>query len=370
LARRKIANDRPNDEFLAMLAHEFRNPLAPIRSAVEIMRVIGQKDHALEKAREVISRQVDHLSRLVDQLLDVSEMTQGTMALEKTPVDVNAVLWRAVEKVQPLVDERGHALKVAPLATPISVEGDFERLCQVLVNLLDNAARYTEEGGEITLSAAREDDAVVITVKDNGNGIAPEMLPVIFDLFMRARRSAGEPQGGLGIGLSLVRNVVELHGGSVEAKSGGATQGAEFTVRLPLPDQQARAEHPVKTQAGRETPRRIVVIDDNVDAAESLAMLLRLKGHEVHVAYDGPEGVDLTKKTSPDCVLVDIGLPGIDGYEVAKRLRAYDSDGMLLVALTGYGQAEDRLKSEQAGFDHHLVKPVSQSVLEDLLRER
>lgn len=357
-----------------MLAHEFRNPLAPIRSAVEIMRVIGQKDHALEKAREVIARQVDHLSRLVDQLLDVSRMAQGTMTLEKVPVDVNAVLWRAVEEVQPLIDERGHALKVAPLATPVSVEADFERLSQVFVNLLDNAARYTEPGGEIALLAQKEGDGVVVTVKDNGSGIAPERLPGIFDLFTRAPRSAGEPRGSLGIGLSLVRNVVELHGGSVEASSDGAKQGSEFTVRLPLPEQRALAARAVKTQPGRETPRRIVVIDDNVDAAESLAMLLRLKGHAVHVAYDGASGVELTKKTAPDCVLVDIGLPGIDGYEVAKRLRAHDpstqTSGMLLVALTGYGQAEDRLKSEQAGFDHHLVKPVAQSVLEDLLRER
>jgi CheY-like chemotaxis protein len=357
-----------------MLAHEFRNPLAPIRSAVEIMRVIGQKDHALEKAREVIARQVDHLSRLVDQLLDVSRMAQGTMTLEKLPVDVNTVLWRAVGQVQPLIDERGHALEVAPLAVPVTVQGDFERLSQVFANLLDNAARYTDTGGEIALSASKEDHAVVVTVKDNGSGITPEMLPAVFDLFARAHRRADEPRGSLGIGLSLVRSVVELHGGSVEAKSDGAKQGSEFTVKLPLPQQPALAAQTVKTQPGRETPRRIVVIDDNVDAAESLAMLLRLKGHEVHVAYDGASGVDLTKKTAPDCVLVDIGLPGIDGYEVAKRLRAHQStqvrDGMLLVALTGYGQAEDRIKSEQAGFDHHLVKPVAQSVLEDLLRER
>ena len=366
------ANDdspRGNEEFLAMLAHEFRNPLAPIRSAVEIMRVIGQKDPALEKAREVISRQVDQLSRLVDQLLDASNMTRGSITLEKKPLDVNAVLWQAVEIVQPLVDERAHHLKVVPLAHPLSLEGDAARLCQVVVNLLDNAARYTEPHGEIVLSAAKEKDAVAIRVKDNGIGIAPESLPVIFDLFTRAHRSADRPQGGLGIGLSLVRNLVEMHGGTVAAKSAGPKQGSEFIVRLPLHARTARAEQPLKSSAGRETPRRIVVIDDNLDAAESLAMLLRLKGHEVHVAYDGPTGVALTLKTAPDCVLVDIGLPGIDGYEVAKRLRAQDSNGMLLVALTGYGNNEDRIKSEQAGFDHHLVKPVPQSVLEDLLRD-
>jgi CheY-like chemotaxis protein len=201
-------------------------------------------------------------------------------------------------------------------------------------------------------------------------GIPAEALPIIFDLFARAHRSAERPQGGLGIGLTLVRELVEMHGGSVEAKSAGANQGSEFVVRLPLLKNASRAGQPFRTQAGRETFRRIVLIDDNIDAAESLAMLLRLKGHEVHVAYDGPGGVSLALKASPDCVLIDIGLPGIDGYEVAKRLRLHDRGGMLLIALTGYGQAEDRMRSEQAGFDHHLVKPVSQEVLEDLLRER
>jgi nitrogen-specific signal transduction histidine kinase len=362
--------DRLSDEFLAMLAHEFRNPLAPIRSAVEIMRVIGQRDPALEKAREVISRQVDHLSRLVDQLLDVSRMQQGAIALARMPVDVNGVLWRAVELVQPLIDERGHRLKVMPLSQPVNVEGDFERLTQIVVNLLDNAARYTEADGEVVLSASKEKDSVAIHVKDNGVGIPAEALPNIFDLFTRAGRSADRPQGGLGIGLTLVRELVELHGGSIEATSEGAKQGSEFTVRLPLPKQAARSGQPLRKHPGRETPRRIVVIDDNVDAAESLAMLLRLKSHEVHVAYDGPSGVSLVTKTTPDCVLVDIGLPGIDGYEVAKQLRAHDGNGMLLVALTGYGQTEDRKRSEQAGFDHHLVKPVSQDVLAELLREQ
>jgi nitrogen-specific signal transduction histidine kinase/CheY-like chemotaxis protein len=365
----RLQNERVGNEFFTMLAHEFRNPLAPIRSAVEIMRVIGQKDPALEKAREMISRQVDHLSRLVDQLLDVSHITQGTIPLQKEPVDANAVLWRAVELAQPLIEERGQALRVVPLAQPADIEGDFERLVQVVRNLLDNAARYTDARGEIMVSAAKEDDAIAISVKDNGIGIAPESLAVIFDLFTQAHRSAERPEG-LGIGLSLVRNIVELHGGSVEAKSGGLGHGSEFIVTLPLRTGAMRPGQPAKPASGREMARRIVLIDDNVDAAESLAMLLRLKGHEVHVAYDGPAGVALALKTGPDCVLVDIGLPGIDGYEVAKRLRSHDGGTTLLVALTGYGQNEDRIKSEQAGFDHHLVKPVAQNVLEDLLRER
>ena len=363
-------NEPPDIEFLSMLAHEFRNPLAPIRSAVEIMRVIGQKDPALLKAREVISRQVDHLSRLVDQLLDVSRVTQGAIELEMAPVDVNSILWRAVEIAQPLIDERGHKLKVVPLAEPVNVEGDFQRLAQVAGNLLDNAARYTDANGEIVLAAAKERNFVTISVKDNGIGIAPESLSIIFDLFTQAHRTADRPQGGLGIGLSLARKLVEMHGGDVDAQSPGPKQGSEFLVRLPLLKLPAVAAHAPKTHSGRDTPRRIVVIDDNVDAAESLAMLLRLKGHEVHVAYDGPAGVSLALKTKPDSVLVDIGLPGIDGYEVAKRLRAQEEERMLLIALTGYSQTEDRIKSEQAGFDHHLVKPVAQNVLEDLLRER
>jgi CheY-like chemotaxis protein/two-component sensor histidine kinase len=367
--REEHRDERPRDEFFAMLAHEFRNPLAPIRSAVEIMRVIGQKDPALEKAREMIARQVEQLSRLVDQLLDVARMKQGTIDLARKPVDVNAILWSAVQVVQPLLDERGHQLKVTPLPQPFNVEGDFERLSQVVVNLLDNAARYTESRGVIALSASKEKDHITIRVKDNGVGIPAEALPIIFDLFWRAHRSAERPQGGLGIGLALVRELVEMHGGSVEAKSGGVNQGSEFVVRLPLLKHASHTGRPLHKQAGRETSRRIVVIDDNIDAAESLAMLLRLKGHEVHIAYDGPGGVALALKTLPDCVLIDIGLPGIDGYEVAKRLRSHDRDGMLLVALTGYGQAEDRMRSEQAGFNHHLVKPVSQDVLEDLLRE-
>jgi CheY-like chemotaxis protein len=361
-----LDGNRPSDEFLARLAHEFRNPLAPIRSAVEIMRVIGQSDPALEKAREMISRQVGELSRLVDQLLDVTRMKQGTIDLERKPLDVNAVLWAAVGVVEPVIAERGHTLKVLPLSDVLNVEGDFERLKQVLVNLLDNAARYTDSNGDIVLSAAREKELVAIRVKDNGIGIPVEALPIIFDLFTRADRN---PQGGLGVGLALVRELVELHGGSVEVSSAGANQGSEFTVRLPLDKEAARSAQPLRNLAGREMSRRIVLIDDNVDAAESLAMLLRLKGHEVHIAYDGAEGVSLALKTLPDCVLVDIGLPDIDGYEVAKRLRSHDHNGMLLVALTGYGQTEDRRRSEQAGFDHHLVKPVSQEVLEDLLRE-
>jgi CheY-like chemotaxis protein len=360
-----------DDRFVAMLAHELRNPLAPIRSAVEIMRLIGQKDTALRTALELISRQVDHLSRVVDDLLDMSQISQGKISLEKKPVDVNALLWGAVEVVQPLMDERKHRLNVLPLSHSTSVEGDAGRLVQIVSNLLDNAAKYTDPGGEITLSANVEDSFVTISVSDTGVGIAADLLPDVFELFRQAEHAVERGQAGLGIGLSVVRNLVSMHGGTIEARSGGARHGSEFIVRLPLLEHSAQPHARIRQDAGRQMARRIVVIDDNQDAAESLAMLLRLKGHDVQIAYDGPSGLALALDGAPDCVLVDIGLPGMDGYEVAKRLRSRDGNGRtLLIALTGYGQQEDRARSQQAGFDHHLVKPVAQNVLEDVLRAR
>ena len=358
-----------DDRFLGMLAHELRNPLAPIRSAVEIMRLIGQKDTALRTALALISRQVDHLSRTVDHLLDMSQINQGKISLDMKDVDVNAVIWGAVEVVQPLIDERKHRLGVRPLGGPATIRGDRSRLVQIVSNLLDNAAKYTDPGGEITLSASIQDRHAAISVSDTGVGITPDLLPHVFDLFTPSQRTVERGQAGLGIGLSVVRNLVNLHGGTVEARSNGFKQGSEFVVSLPIVDEFAQGHAPVRREPGRETPRRIVVIDDNQDAAESLAMLLRLKGHDVQIAYDGPSGLTLALETAPECVLIDIGLPGMDGYEVAKRLRSHDRSGRtVLVALTGYGQQEDRARSRQAGFDHHLVKPVAQNVLEDVLR--
>ncbi|MDB5921436.1 MAG: chemotaxis protein methyltransferase CheR [Betaproteobacteria bacterium] len=357
--------------FLAMLAHELRNPLAPIRSAVEIMRLIGQKDTALRTALELISRQVDQLSRVVDDLLDMSQISQGKISLEKKRVDVNALLWGAVEVAQPLIDERKHRLNVLPLSQPASVEGDEGRLVQIVSNLLDNAAKYTDPGGEIALSAKVEDPFVTISVSDTGVGIAADLLPHVFDLFRQAEQAVERGQAGLGMGLSVVRNLVSMHGGTIEARSRGIKRGSEFVVSLPLLDASAQPPVPIRRDSGRQMARRIVVIDDNHDAAESLAMLLRLKGHDVQIAYDGPSGLALALEGTPDCVLVDIGLPGMDGYEVAKRLRSRDKNGgTLLIALTGYGQQEDRARSRKAGFDHHLVKPVAQNVLEDVLRAR
>ena len=360
----------PHDEFLGMLAHELRNPLAPIRNAVDIMRLIGQKDAALRTAVDLISRQVDQLSRVVDDLLDLSQLNQGKINLTTRPVDVNTLLWDAVDNVQPIIDERKHRLNVLPLAEPATVQGDAARLVQVIGNLLYNAAKYTEPGGEITLGASVENEVVAISVEDTGVGIAADLLPHVFGLFAQARRTGERVQAGLGLGLSVVRNLVAMHGGTIEARSAGLKHGAEFIVRLPLQTGAAEVAVPVRSETGRDLPRRIVVIDDNQDAAESLAMLLRLKGHDVEIAFDGVSGVELALGSTPDCVLVDIGLPGIDGYEVAKRLRAHDRNGRtLLIALTGYGQAEDRTRSQRAGFDHHLVKPVAQNVLEDILRQ-
>jgi two-component system CheB/CheR fusion protein len=361
----------PKSDFIAKVVHELRNPLAPIRSAVEIMRLIGQKDTALRTALDLIARQVDRLSRVVDDLLDMSQLRQGKVSLNIAAVDVNSVLWRAVEIVQPLVDERMHSLVVAPLAQPATVDGEQVRLVQIVSNLLDNAAKYTEPGGTITLSAQIANGVVEVSVADTGKGIAPDLLPHVFDLFESTQNSGDRAPSGLGIGLAVVRNLVSMHGGTVEARSAGPRTGSVFTVRLPLSQAVSAAQVPLRRDAGREMPRRIVVIDDNEDAAESLAMLLRLKGHDVQIAYGGEAGVALALESTPDCVLVDIGLPDIDGFEVAKRLRSRDPNGStLLVALTGYGQAEDRTRSRQAGFDHHLVKPVSQGVLENLLRER
>ena len=370
-APHSAATEPPRSDFIAKLVHELRNPLAPIRSAVEIMRLIGQNDTALRTALDLIARQVDRLSRVVDDLLDMSQLSQGKVVLNMTAVDVNTVLWRAVEIVQPLLDERSHRLVVVPLAQPATIDGEQVRLVQIVSNLLDNAAKYTDPGGKITLSAQIANGLVEIGVADTGKGIAPDLLPHVFDLFESTASPGDRGPAGLGIGLSVVRNLVSMHGGTVEARSDGPKTGSVFTVRLPLSQAVSDAQVPLQADAGREMPRRIVVIDDNEDAAESLAMLLRLKGHDVQIAYGGEDGVALALESTPDCVLVDIGLPDIDGFEVAKRLRSRDPNGStLLVALTGYGQAEDRTRSRQAGFDHHLVKPVSQSVLEKLLRER
>jgi signal transduction histidine kinase/DNA-binding response OmpR family regulator len=364
------ANCRKN-EFLSMLAHELRNPLAPIRNGVHILRVLGDLAPAVRDVRDMMDRQVQHLVRLVDDLLDLSRITRGKVRLHTEAVELAAVLVRAVETSRPLIDQRRHRLTVAAPPSRLRVEGDAVRLAQVVGNLLNNAAKYTEEGGQIWLSAAREGDEAVIRVRDTGIGIPGEMLASVFDLFTQVDRSLDRSQGGLGIGLTLVRQLVEMHGGSVAARSEGLGRGAEFEVRLPALPAEVVPEPAGAVPAGlpgRGPGRRVLVVDDNRDAAESLALLLDVAGHQSRVAHDGPSALAAADEYSPEVVLLDIGLPGMDGYEVCRRMRARPATRRaLLVALTGYGQEEDQRRAREAGFDHHLIKPADLEVLAGLL---
>jgi signal transduction histidine kinase len=359
--------DRRKNEFLAMLAHELRNPLAPIRNAVHLLRQPGAGPEHLGWAGEVIDRQVRQLVRLVDDLLDVSRITRGSITLQPTWVDLAAVAASAVETSRPLIDGRQQTLTVTLPPERLQIHADPARLAQVLANLLNNAAKYTPEGGEITLTAERNGRDVVFRVRDTGMGIPPEMLSSVFDLFTQVEHSLDRAQGGLGIGLTLVRRLVEMHGGSVRAYSEGADKGSEFVVQLPLEGRAASKErvlHQGRSLSALASSHRILLVDDNVDGAASLAMLLRELGHEVRVAHNGPAALEAVGDFEPEVVLLDIGLPGMDGYEVARRLRRQPAlKDLLLVALTGYGQDEDRRRSHEAGFNLHLVKPLDLDVL-------
>ena len=360
--------DRRKNEFLSMLAHELRNPLAPIRNAVEVMRHRGPAQPELQWARDVIDRQVRHLARLVDDLLDVSRITRGKIRLQIESVDVAAVVTQAVEASRPAIDARGHKLDVALPPGPVWVTGDPARLAQILTNLLNNAAKYTEDGGRIWLAVGRDGPDVVVRVRDTGVGIPPDMLGAVFDLFTQMDRSLDRSQGGLGVGLTLVKRLVELHGGAVEAHSDGPGRGSEFVVRLPAgePPGEPAAGRPAGVRApdGR---LRVLVVDDNADAAESLAAVLRLERHDVRIAGDWETLAAALPEFTPDVILLDIGLPGVDGYEIARRLRARpEFRGMALVAVTGYGRDEDRRMAREAGFDHHLVKPIEFAALQHL----
>jgi CheY-like chemotaxis protein len=364
----KEVNER-KDEFLAMLGHELRNPLAPIRSAAQILRVHGKGNSQLDWARSVIERQAMHLTRLVDDLLDVSRIVRGQIVLERSPLELREVIQSAVETSRPVILERHHKLEVLMPEEGLQVEGDLTRLAQVVANLLINAAKYTNEGGQIRVEGRREGPQAVVRVSDSGVGIGPSLLPHVFELFTQGERTLDRSQGGLGIGLTLVRRIVEMHGGAVEALSDGAGQGSEFIVRLPAIELKARAATaPKAAQAASSQVLRILVVDDNVDAAESIAMLLSLDGHEVRSVHDGRRALDLAAEFLPDLVLLDIGLPGMDGYEVARRLRMRQEIArMRLVAVTGYGQQEDRDRARDAGFDQHLVKPVEPDALNAVL---
>ena len=365
--------DRRKDEFLATLAHELRNPLAPIRNSLQILKMPRLDAATIERAREMMERQVHQLVRLVDDLLDVSRVMRGKIELRTEQVELATVVARAVETAQPLIEAQGHELTVSLPPDSLSLDADPLRLAQVVGNLLTNAAKYTEANGRIWLTARREGDEAVMRVRDDGIGIAPDMLPHVFELFVQADHSSTKAQGGLGIGLTLVKNLVEMHNGTVEAHSAGLGAGCEFVIRLPLtPQEQRQRIEEVIGEAPQEPARssghRLLVVDDNVDAAISLAMLLRLQGHEVRVAHDGPSALDLATSYRPDMVFLDIGMPGMDGHEVARRLRQHpELKNVVLAAITGWGQQEDRRRTAEVGFDHHLVKPVEPAALENLL---
>jgi PAS domain S-box-containing protein len=358
--------DRRKDEFLAMLAHELRNPLAPIRSASEFLGRVSQGDAQTQAIVGIVKRQVAHLTRLVDDLLDVSRITQGRIELQRAPVELLAVIAQALESVEPLLREKGHRLERSVGEQALYVNGDSARLVQCLVNLLANAAKYTDAGGTIRIAMRQEGAQAIVTVSDTGMGITKELLPQIFELFVQSERSLDRAQGGLGIGLSVVKRLVEMHGGVVAAMSPGAGHGSTFEVRLPVIP--APRETCVEDSESSSGGRRILIVDDNSDAADSLALLLRLNGHNTQSVYVPEEALERTLEFRPQTVLLDIGLPRIDGYEVARRIRARDLQ-VRLIALTGYGQRDDIERARAAGFDAHLIKPVDLAVLDRLLSE-
>jgi signal transduction histidine kinase/DNA-binding response OmpR family regulator len=373
LLYRKIhEQDRRKNEFLAMLSHELRNPLAPITNAVHVMQTNDTDVKRHDWAREVIGRQVKQLARLVDDLLDVSRITQNKIELKIESVDVAAVVAVAIETVRPLIDAQEHALSVLLPEQPMRIRGDFARLAQVLANLLNNAAKYTDRKGRIALTAEQEGAEVVFRVRDSGIGIPASALPTIFELFTQVEQTLDRSQGGLGIGLTLVERLVKMQGGSVSAFSAGKNLGSEFTVRLPaMPvDQRVAAGRRAAERYTASSPGEfaILIVDDNRDATDSMAMLLAMEGYDVRVAYDGPQALEAVRTARPDVILLDLGLPGMDGFQVAQRVRADpDNSSIVIVAVSGYGQEEHRSRSSQAGCDHHLVKPIEPAVVSELL---
>jgi signal transduction histidine kinase len=361
---------RHKDAFLAQLGHELRNPLAPLHNALQILRLRRAGDPVVAEMAALMERQVGSLVRLVDDLLDVARISRGQIELRRQPLDLAAAVGRAVETVRPMVDERRHRLELVLPAEPLWLEADPLRLGQVLVNLLANAVKYTPPGGQLRVQAAREGEEAVLHVRDNGIGISRDNLGRIFDLFAQGERVPGHDREGLGIGLHLVRRLVELHGGRVAAASDGPGNGSEFTVRLPLRPAAAAEAAPPAAPAAPHRPLRVLIVDDNRDSAQSCATLLRLRGgHEVRVAHDGRAALAVAGEFRPEVVLLDIGLPGgVDGYEVCRRLRQLDGfAGVPIAAVTGYGQENDRRQAQAAGFTMHLIKPVEWSALAELL---
>jgi len=360
-------------EFLAMLAHELRNPLAPIRNALAIIAASEQGSKRVKWSREVIERQTDHLTRLVDDLLDVSRITRGKLRMQTSLVDFNMTLQRAIESSRPLIDKRGHRLHVGAPSEPVMVNGDMTRLTQVASNLINNAAKYTPEGGDIWVEVVARGGDAVLRVRDNGVGIPSHMVENIFDLFAQGERTLDRSEGGLGIGLTLARRIVALHGGSIAARSAGPGTGSEFTVTLPRLDLEATEVNPAirVAHAPNGAPKRyVLVVDDNTDAANSIGMLLRMHGQEVDIETLGAGAIERLRKRRPDVMLLDIGLPDVSGYEVAREARLVpDGDRIRIFALTGYGAEDDRRRSLEEGFDGHLVKPIAPADLVRLIAD-
>lgn len=359
--------DRRKDEFLATLAHELRNPLAPIKSGLHILGSATAPSQ-MTTAIEIMERQVGQMVRLVDDLLDVARITTGKVEIRSEPIDLAAAINDAIETSKPFADERGQPLTVTPPATPVYVSADRTRLAQVFANLLNNSAKYSEPGQPITLAFGRDGNDAVVRVRDMGIGIHSEMLPRVFEMFRQADRTGGRARGGLGIGLSLVKRIVEMHGGTVTATSAGLGQGSEFIIRLPAIEAPRPAPEVSEPAADDSRRRRILVVDDNEDAAESLAALLSINGHDTRLAHDGPDALREAERFRPDVVFLDIGMPTLDGHETARLIRRQPwGRNMVLIALTGWGQSEDRRRSKDAGFNHHLVKPADPDMVASLL---
>ena len=370
-ARERLAeNDRRKDEFLAMLAHELRNPLAPILTGLHLIAQPGTDGAAVQEIREMMQRQVAQLSRLVDDLLDVSRITRGKVELKRTAVDLAEIVSRAVETSRPLIEAHRHQLNIRLPGQAIRLDADPIRLVQVVANLITNAAKYQEDGGQIGLIVEREEEVAVLSVSDRGIGISADKLSAVFELFTQIDAKVDRAQGGLGIGLTLVKRLVEMHGGSVQARSGGLGQGSEFIVRLPLADELAAAPEYCKgpTEVVPGPPQRVLVVDDNRDAAETMGILLRLSGHQVRVAHNGSDAIETADQFHPQLIFLDLGMPGMSGLDVCRSLRQQHADAVL-VAVTGWGQDEDRRRSRDAGFDEHLVKPVDPRVLLKLVSD-
>jgi signal transduction histidine kinase/ActR/RegA family two-component response regulator len=366
--------DCRKNEFLATLAHELRNPLAPISNSLQLLRMTQSDDLGTRRIQEIMERQVNQMVRLVDDLLEVARITSGKIELRMESIEISSVLQCALETSKPLIDAGAHHLVIALPPEPLTVEADPVRLSQIVANLLNNAAKYTEPGGDIRLAAAREDGEVIVSVRDTGVGISASMLPHVFRMFAQADKDHKRAQGGLGIGLALAKSLVEMQGGRIEARSAGEGRGSEFIIRLPLANRQQlsetnnaasdRLKNPISTGG------RMLVVDDNRDAADSLAALLRKLGNEVRTANNGPAALEVIQSFSPSVVLLDLGMPGMSGYEVAQCAR--DLPGgqeFILVAVTGWGQEDDRRRTREAGFNHHLVKPVEIGVLRELVAE-